>query len=103
MGFFSAIKSLGSKVANGIAGGASYLGSKVSKVGNAVADFADKHAGVIGAIGSAVGVPEAGLIAKTVGEGARTAAGIGSGVSQVANGFLANQRGDSAYFGGKAS
>ena len=101
MGFFSAIKNIGSKVVNGVANVASSLGSKVSKVGNAVADFADKHAGVIGAIGSAVGVPEAGLIAKTVGEGARTAANIGSNVSDVAKGFLANQRGDSAYFGGK--
>ena len=102
MGFFSAIKSLGSKVANGIAGGASYLGGKVAKVGNAVADFADKHAGVIGALGSAVGVPELGIAAKTIGEGARTAANIGNGVSQVANGFLANQRGDHGFFGGKS-
>lgn len=99
MGLLSAIKNIGSKVATGVAKGASWLGSKAEKVGNAVADFADKNAGVIGAIGSAVGVPEAGLIAKTVGETARTAANIGSGVSNAANSFLANQRGDKAYFG----
>lgn len=100
MGLLSAIKNIGSKVATGVAKGASWLGSKAEKVGNAVADFADKHAGVIGAVGSAIGVPEAGVIAKTIGEGARTVANIGSGANQVANSFLANQRGDKAYFGG---
>jgi hypothetical protein len=94
MGFLSAIKNIGSKVANSVATGASYLGGKVAKAGNAVANFADNHAGVIGAIGSAVGVPEAAMIAKTIGEGARTAANIGEGVNRAANDFLANQRGD---------
>lgn len=103
MGLLGAITKLGSKVAKGIANGASWLGGKVSKVGNAVANFAENNAPVIGAVGAALGAPEAGVIAKTIGEAARTAANIGDGVSNAANSFLANQRGDKAYFGARAN
>ena len=84
MGFFSAIKSLGSKVASG----ASWLGGKVSKVADTVADFADKHAGAIAAVGSALGVPELGVVAKTVGEGARTASNVAGSIKNTADKYL---------------
>ena len=84
MGLFNAIKSLGSKVASG----ASWLGGKVSKVADKVADFADKHSGAIAAIGSAVGVPELGIAAKTIGEGARTASNIAGSIKTTADKYL---------------
>lgn len=88
MGFFSAVRNIGSKVAQG----ASWLGGKVAKVGNVVANVAEKIAPAVGVIGSAVGVPEAGMIAKTIGEGARTAANFGQAAQDTANKYLQGQR-----------